>query len=47
MEQYLEYMKQVIIDSITTTNDKETILLIYGLLMKADSTNQAECPSAS
>lgn len=47
MEQYLEYMKQAIIDKVTITKDKDTILLIYGLLMKADSTSQAEYPSAS
>lgn len=46
MDQYLEYMKQVIIETIPNTTDKELIQLIYGMLMKSDS-SQVECPSAS
>ena len=46
MDQYIEYQKQVIIDTINNTKDKDVINLIYGLLMKADS-NQEEYPSAS
>lgn len=46
MDQYMEYMKQVIIETITTTKDKDTIQLIYGLLMKSES-SQVEYPSAS
>lgn len=46
MDQYLEYMKQTIIEKVPTTKDKELIQLIYGMLMKSDS-SQVEYPSAS
>ncbi len=48
MDQYFEYQKQVIIDAIKTTKDKEKVKTIYTWLMKPDTkTNQEKCPSAS
>jgi len=48
MDQYFEYQKQVIIDAIKNTKDKEKTNLIYGMLMNSDKkTNQAKYPSAS
>ena len=47
MDQYNEYMKNTIIETIKNTTDKEIIQLIYGLLMNNDPTNQEQCPSTS
>lgn len=44
--EYLEYMKQIIIETIPNTKDTELIQLIYGMFMKSD-TIQVEYPSAS
>lgn len=44
--EYLEYMKQIIIETIPNTKDTELIQLIYGMLMKSDAI-QVEYPSAS
>lgn len=35
MEQYIEYVREKILDTVTSTTDKETLLLIYGILMEA------------
>ena len=41
MEQYIEYIRQTIIDTISSTTDEETLQLIYGMLMSR------ECSSTS
>ena len=46
MDQYIEYMKDTIIETITHTTDTEMLQLVYGLLMENKS-NQVEYPSAS
>lgn len=35
MDQYTEYIRKVIIETITTTTDKDKLQLIYGLLMES------------
>lgn len=45
MEQYIEYIKQTIIDAISNTTDEEILNMIYGLLMNninAENTIQKE-----
>lgn len=44
MEQYIEYIRQTIIETVTNTQDESTLQLIYDLLM---STTQEECSSTS
>jgi hypothetical protein len=46
MDQYIEYMKSTIIETITHTTDTKMLQIVYGLLME-DKTNQVEYPSAS
>lgn len=42
MDQYTEYIRKVIIDTITATTDKETLQLVYGLLMKSSSQQEIQ-----
>lgn len=44
MEQYIEYIRQTIIETVTNTQDESTLQLIYGLLMNA---TQEECSLTS
>lgn len=37
MEQYIEYIRNTIINTVAGTNDEETLKLIYGLLMNMQS----------
>ena len=46
MDQYTEYMKATIIETITQSKDIATIQLIYGLLMEKEA-SQEEYPTAS
>ena len=44
MNQYIEYIRQAILETINTTKDEETLQLIYGILMNSTT---SECSSAS
>lgn len=37
VDQYTNYIKQVIIETVLATNDKEIIQLIYGILMNSNN----------
>lgn len=47
MNQYIEHIRNEIIEAVTTTKDEETLQLIYGLLMNASELNSEECLSTS
>lgn len=42
MNQYTEYIRKVIIEAVTTTEDKDILQIIYGILM--NSSNPQEHP---
>lgn len=46
MNQYIDYLRNTIIEAVTTTKDEEMLQLIYGMLMNAETTSE-ECPSTS
>lgn len=46
MNQYIDYIRNEIIEIVTSTNDETTLQMIYGILMTSES-NSEECPSAS
>lgn len=47
MDQYIEYIRKTIIETVTTTSDEKTLMLIYGILMNTSNINSKECPSTS
>ena len=47
MDQYTEYIKNVILENVTNATDKELLQLIYGILMNSDNSIQEQSPSAS
>lgn len=47
MDQYIDYIRNVIIETVTSTKDETTLQMIYGILMQSSSTDPEEVPSAS
>lgn len=46
MNQYIDYLRNTIIEAVTTTQDEEMLQLIYGMLMNTETTSE-EYPSTS
>lgn len=45
MEEYTEYIKTAIIDTVKATTDKELLQLVYGILMNSTESIQVESPT--
>ncbi len=46
MNQYIEYIREAIIETVTYTNDSDLLNMIYGIMMNNEP-SQEECPSVS
>lgn len=47
MNQYIDYIRNAIIETVTATKDETTLQMIYSILMQSHETNSEEVQSAS